>query len=233
MGTVGQIVCSVCGGQAFNATYPVLWPDLINAWQLSSYEVEYIDAQQGRCCSRCGSNLRSIALAKAVLAAVVADGSLSEFVSSAKSATFKILEINEAGTLNPFLKQLPGHTFGSYPQVDMHALPYADRSFDLVIHSDTLEHVSSPLHALLECARVLKSGGAICYTVPVVIGRLTRSREGLPKSWHGDPTQTGDDWLVYTEFGADFWTLPLQAGFRNVSIFAVEFPAAISICAYV
>jgi SAM-dependent methyltransferase len=154
-----------------------------------------------------------------------------DFVGSAQAAGLKLLELNEAGTLSPHLRRLPGHVFGAYPEVDMHALPYPDGIFDLVVHSDTLEHVENPVHALAECARVLKPGGAICYTVPVIVGRLSRSRAGLPKSYHGNPAETRDDFLVHTEFGADFWTLPLQAGLARVTIHTVAYPAATAISA--
>jgi hypothetical protein len=78
---------------------------------------------------------------------------------------------------------------------------------------------------------VLKPGGAICYTVPIIVGRLSRSRAGLPKVHHGDPDETGDDYLVHTEFGADVWTLPAQAGLSRVTIHTVAYPAAIAISA--
>lgn len=224
-------VCSVCSNDEFLNARPILWRELIEAWQISEYEVDYVNAQQARCCSSCGANLRSVALASAILASVGAKGPLKNFVASPEAAQLLVLELNEAGTLSPTLRDLPGHTFGAYPAVDMHALPYPDASFDLVIHSDTLEHIENPAHALRECARVLKPLGAICYTVPVIVGRLTRGRTGLPKSWHGNPEQTGDDWLVHTEFGADFWITPLQAGLSQVTIHAVEFPAALAVAA--
>jgi hypothetical protein len=35
-------ICPVCGGDRF-ANEPVLWPELIDQWQLSPDEVAYID----------------------------------------------------------------------------------------------------------------------------------------------------------------------------------------------
>ena len=223
--------CFACGGDSFLPVRSVLWPELIEAWGLSEAEARAIDRQQGECCARCGANLRSSALAKAILAECVAEGPLARFVTSPEAVGLTLLEINEAGTLSPLLRKLPGHVFGAYPEVDMHALPWPDASFDLVVHSDTLEHVEHPLQALKECARVLKPGGAICCTVPVIVGRMSRSRSGLPKSWHGDSSETDDHLLVRTEFGADMWTLPAEAGLTRVTIHTVEYPAAIAICA--
>ncbi|WP_200938231.1 MULTISPECIES: TylF/MycF/NovP-related O-methyltransferase [unclassified Methylobacterium] len=223
--------CFACGSDRFRPVRPVLWDALIDEWQLSEHETHYVNRQQGECCADCGANLRSIALAKAIVATLGTQETLREFVASRAASRIRILELNEAGGLSQYLRKMPGYTFGAYPEVDMHALPYPDESFDLVVHSDTLEHIENPAHALRECARVLKPGGAICYTVPVIVGRLSRGRAGLPKSYHGNPAETGDDFVVHTEFGADFWTLPVEAGLSRVTIHTIGFPAATAISA--
>src|ERR1700722_15031080 len=115
--------CSVCGGGAFNRRM-ILWRALIDEWQISPMEADYIDRQQGEFCIGCGANLRSIALANALRWTFGTGEPLAHFCDFPKASTFKILELNEAGTLHPFLKKFPGHVFGAYPQVDMHALPY-------------------------------------------------------------------------------------------------------------
>jgi len=72
----------------------------------------------------------------------------------------------------------------------------------------------------------LKLTGALCFTVPLVVGRLTRSREGLTKSFHGDRNVNADDYMVHTEYGADAWSHLMDAGFSDVTIHAVGNPAA-------
>jgi SAM-dependent methyltransferase len=223
--------CSVCGGTSFKYQ-PILWQSLIDEWQLSTEEVEYTNRQQGQACTECGANLRSIALADALRAALHISDTLLAFCASSASSAVRVLELNEAGTLHATIRRLPGHVFGAYPEVDMHALPFEDGLFDLVVHSDTLEHVPNPLHALAECRRVLRPGGALCYTVPIVVGRLSRDRSGLPKSYHGNPAQTGDDYVVHTEFGADAWIYPMRAGFSEVRLYGTDHPAAHAIAAY-
>ncbi|QCP50767.1 class I SAM-dependent methyltransferase [Trinickia violacea] len=217
--------CSVCGGESFTSKR-VLWEELVNDWQLSQAEEAYVNRQQGESCNSCGANLRSIALANALRAALGTEAKLNEVPEFENMKGISILEINEAGNLTPVLRKFPGYLFGAYPEVDMHAIPYPDNAFDIVVHSDTLEHVQNPVHALRECRRVLKPGGALCYTVPTIVGRLTRNRQGLKNSYHGNPSTSGYDFVVQNEFGADAWTYLMEAGFDSVQIFAVEYPAA-------
>lgn len=219
--------CSVCGGEEFRFS-AVLWPDLINGWRLSPEEVGYINRQQGGRCVKCGNNLRSIALAKAIL---VACGSSLDFNTFVAPRELRVLELNKAGTLHPWLSKISGHVFGAYPDVDMHALPFPASTFDIVVHSDTLEHVPNPIHALAECRRVLKPGGALCYTVPIVVGRMTADCTGVRPTYHGAPNTTPEDYRVVTEFGADAWTLPMKAGFSRVEMVGFEYPSAVAILA--
>jgi SAM-dependent methyltransferase len=225
-----MIHCSVCGGTSFTDR-PVLWDALVSEWQLAPHERHYVDRQQGTQCQKCGANLRSIALANAIRAAVGTDLTLKEFADTLDAQRLTVLEINEAGTLSPVLRRLHGHIMASYPSVDIHAMPYESDRFDLVVHSDTLEHVSNPMHALAECRRVLRPNGILCFTVPTIVGRLTRSRTGLSKSYHGSAGDETDDLLVHTEFGADMWTYVVRAGFSSVSITAVDFPSALALSA--
>jgi SAM-dependent methyltransferase len=208
-----------------------LWEGLINEWQISRAEADYIDRQQGETCDSCGSNLRSIALANALRAFLGTNALLREVTASPVGKNVSILEINGAGMLTPFLKSFDHYVFGAYPEIDMHAMPYGDGVINVVIHSDTLEHIKNPVHALTECRRVLKPSGALCFTVPIIVGRLSRNRDGLPRSYHGSPGVTRDDFVVQTEFGADAWTYVLEAGFTDVSIHSVGYPAAIAFVA--
>lgn len=220
--------CAVCGGSTYKHQQ-VLWDGLVSDWQLSEEEIAYIDRQQGTQCLGCGSNLRSIALAKALCEGFGYAGLLDELI--AQRPAQRLLEVNEAGTLHRRLRQFPGHTFASYPEYDLMDLALADASFDFIVHSDTLEHVPDPLRALTEIRRVLRPGGRTIFTVPIVVDRMSRSREGLSASYHGDPTMAATDLLVRTEFGADAWTMVLKAGFSRCEFVAFDYPAAIAISA--
>jgi hypothetical protein len=129
------VTCSVCGGTAF-LERSVLWDKLVSEWQLAPHERSYIDRQQGTCCTSCGANLHSIALADAIRTALETNLTLTDFASTSEAKRFSVLEINEAGNLSPVLRQLPGDIAAIYPTVDIHEMPYPDDTFDLVVHSE-------------------------------------------------------------------------------------------------
>ena len=58
--------CPCCGARHF-AQQPVVWQELVDAWELSSDEAAMIDLQQGWHCTTCGNNLRAMALAPRML----------------------------------------------------------------------------------------------------------------------------------------------------------------------
>lgn len=219
--------CHCCGSDE-SRFEPVLWKELILQWGISDTEVSYINRQQGLRCASCGANLRSIALARAVMSCFDHVGTFDRFVATRLAKSLRVLEINEAGDLTPFLRRLRRFVPARYPEVDMTRMPYADESFDLVIHSDTLEHVPDPVAGLAECRRVLRPGGFCCFTIPVIVDRMTQSRAGKPPSYHGNPQQMSYDWQVQTEYGCDGWKHVFAAGFSECRISAVQYPAAIA-----
>ncbi|SFM09250.1 class I SAM-dependent methyltransferase [Methylorubrum salsuginis] len=224
------MICSVCNAAEFEEKF-ILWDGLCREWQIAPHERSYIDRQQGTRCTSCGSNLRSIILAQAIIKSFGYAGCLNDWVKTSEPQGMRILELNGAGRLTPVLSQLPGHIVRHYPDVDMHNLPYVDASFDLVVHSDTLEHVSNPVHALAECRRILGAGGVLAFTVPVIVERLTRGRDGLPPSYHGRADTTAPDYRVFTEYGSDMWTHVIKAGFDSVTIHTLDYPAASAMAA--
>src|SRR5262249_20390918 len=145
--------------------------------------------------------------------------SFRELTEDQRFRDLRVAEINSAGHLHHFLRSLPRLAYSEYgstrPGVrseDLTALSYPDKSFDLVITSETLEHVPDIDRALREIGRVLKPGGAHAFTVPVVTAKpATRQRaslrEGrlvhdLPPSYHGPLGTELLDRLVIYEFGS-------------------------------
>ncbi len=222
------MICKICGGHNF-IKEKVLWPQLCADWELSDLEADYINDQQGMRCEHCRCNLRSQALAKAILTSTNQECLFQDFTETLPGKNLQILEINPAGDLNPILAKLPNRRMIEYPEYNMMKLDLPDEKYDIVIHSDTLEHVPTPLLALRECCRILKTGGGCIFTVPVIVGRMSRSRVGMTPSYHGDSLRTAEDYRVFTEFGVDVWTSIFEAGFKSCTLHAINYPRAIAI----
>ena len=105
--------------------------------------------------------------------------SLVEWVASTDSRALRVAEINRIDGLHDQLLRLPhvsasdfhpGATPGSIVDgvrsEDLTRLTYADASFDLVLTSETLEHVPDLKVALGEIHRVLVPGGRHIFTIP-------------------------------------------------------------------
>jgi len=223
-----QIEACACCGSADLVAGKVLWPRLIEEWGLSEEETQYIDRQQGLQCRACGSNLRTMALALAIGHCYGHHGTFTQFIKKFRTRRLRTLEVNEAGGLTQFLSKLPKHYLAKYPEVDMMKMPFPDGSYDLVVHSDTLEHVPQPVAALAECYRVLSPAGYCVFTIPVIVDRMTRSRKGLLPSYHGDANQRAIDLAVQTEYGCDAWKHVILAGFQECRLVAAEFPSALA-----
>jgi SAM-dependent methyltransferase len=122
--------------------------------------------------------------------------------------------------MHTVLSRLPALTYAEYPEEDVTALSYANASFDLVLTSDTLEHVADPMRGLHEIHRVLRPGGRHVFTVPIDPSlEASRSRAGRSAEYHGRGggpfalVTRKADMLAHTDFGADLPDLLDQAGF--------------------
>ena len=225
--------CPVCGSNDFTlGPVPAEWDEIFENLDPAEGELETLHRREHLSCDRCHANLRGMALAKAILAAerwpVARDARIFNLCTLlATRPWLRLLEVNEAHVVGSLLRRLPGHVAADYPEVDVEALPFDDRSFRLVVHSDTLEHVPHPLTALRECFRVLRPGGSMVFTVPIRPALATVNREGLPPVYHGDSKPPFRS-LVHTDFGADLWTKVLEAGFTELTIVTIESPAGLS-----
>lgn len=214
--------CPICWGEDFVQKI-VLKQRLIDEWELNEDEVSYINKQQGLVCKECSCSLRTMTLADSLLNHFNIKSKFQNIRNSKIINRIRLLEINSAGGLHPYLQQLKNSIFVKYPEVDIQNLPYKDNYFDLIVHSDTLEHVPNSLLGLKECYRVLKTNGCLFYTIPIVHGRLSRRRDSLKNSYHGNQDETqGEDYKVIMEYGADFWIEIFNSGFTEVTISTIE-----------
>lgn len=214
--------CAVCGAETrFVRNSWILPAELAGEWPPA-----FVD-RESQLCSQCGSNRRVRRVAE-VLLRLYGDGarSVPELVREERFRELEVAEINSIGRMHAFLAEHPRLAYSEYPDEDLMRLSYPDARFDLVLTSDTLEHVPDPRLALRETRRVLRVGGRHVFTVPHDPRRaVTRSRRGLPPQHHGrgggpySLVTRRADMLAHTDFGADVPELLREAGFEPESYF--------------
>jgi SAM-dependent methyltransferase len=208
--------CSVCGSEARFVRNRWLIPREL----LRAAPPGFVD-RESSLCSCCGSSgrVRAVGAALVGLYGVTAT-SVAGLVEEPAFRSLEIAEVNAIGRMHGFLARHPRLTYVEYPREDLHSLSYPDASFDLVLTSDTLEHVEDPRRALREVRRVLRPGGRHVFTVPADPRRdVTSSRSGLPPEHHGRGggpfalVTRRADLLAHTDFGADVPELLAEAGY--------------------
>jgi len=134
-----------------------------------------------------------------------------------------ILELDPNSCLRPILEKgrsyrrtyfRPGHKPGTMRpdgsvMEDITALTLPDRSLDLIVSSDVLEHVPDAAAAFRESFRVLRPGGAHVFTVPFEPRTIRRAviedgalRHLAEPEYHADPLDPRGI-LAFWHFGPD------------------------------
>lgn len=225
--------CEVCGQSVTFEKLNVIDNELARQWEIDNSLKEAYSVRESMICPNCGcsARLRSLAYALTLLYDK-SSSSFSNIIDKGVYSDMQVAEINACGKLHNFLAKLPNLAYSEYESddknirtEDLQALSYADESFDLVLDSDTLEHVPDFKLALKEIHRVLKPNGYHVFTVPMILSRKTRRRvslegegaEVLEESYHGSG-EPGN--LVATEFGRDFIDCLDEVGFSTQLYFA-------------
>lgn len=227
--------CIVCGNASPMAYRRwLITPKLAEIGGWSAETAEAFARKESLICAFCGSKLRNRRLARAILDLFPtrsgACRSFREWTRSPEAAGLAIAEVNGIDGLHDYLKRLPGVRYSEYqPEAgsaarceDLCALSYPDATFDIVLSSETLEHVPDLERALGEILRVLKPGGVHAFTIPRAPGvenTFTRARLSDEGTLIHQATPlhhpNGDSgYFVFTEFGDDCGKVFEAAGFR-------------------
>lgn len=219
----------------------VIPPRLVELCELTPRLAAALARKETLFCVWCGAQLRARRLAEVVLDLYPtgtpprAASALDEWIDTSEARALQIAEINRIDGVHEVLARHPGLAYSDFApgtppgaraqgvrSEDLTRLTYADASFDLVLTSESLEHVPDLHVALREIHRVLRPGGRHVFTIPRLPGvertfaRMHVSEDGSIEEHAPRICHPGGDvgYPVFTEFGADLADLLRQHGFR-------------------
>ena len=222
--------CVVCGcHSSFRFDPTLIIPQLQKAWGISDNLVEAFNRKESMFCGHCGASLRIRRLAAVLIQTFaelkgISSKSIVELIQNHEFRRLKIAEINACGVLHSYLKDHPnlyysewvshakaGEVHDGVRSEDLQQLTYPDNYFDIILTSETLEHVPEPENAWREIYRTLKGGGCHIFTIPVLPSQrdtiqrarmVNGTREDLLEPAYHSPWGR-EDVFVYTDFGMD------------------------------
>jgi hypothetical protein len=239
--------CAVCEHFRPMLYHPRIIPDrLVELWGLTPELTRSFARKESCFCSYCGANLRARRLAQVMLwlwpvgKPATPSRSLATWLKRPERQSLRIAEINRIDGLHQQLAGRPNvSTSDFHPGAargalnngvrseDLMNLTYPDQSFDIVLTSETLEHVPDLPRALSEIRRVLVPGGRHVFTVPQLphvprtFARSLVMPDGSIQDVHPPICHPGGDlgYPVFTEFGTDLDEVMERAGYEIQTFF--------------
>ena len=162
---VGPVVgshCPACGFRTLQYRRNTFPTELAQQWRLSDEWLRRFSDRETRFCLKCKASARSRHFAACLVEEYrqrlkLKSKSLSELVEEPKFRQLRIAEINSVGHLHTILRSHPKLAYSEYESADpavrsenLQRLSYPDDSFDLVLTSETLEHIPDVNQALDE-----------------------------------------------------------------------------------
>jgi SAM-dependent methyltransferase len=178
----------------------------------------------GRRCLRCLSTFRHRAVG-AVLHRLGVPRQAEVYELSSRGALCRYLRRTFARlTVSELFDDVPPGGFRAGVQCqDVQRLTHPDASFDLVTSTEVFEHVPDDGRAFAEVHRVLRPGGHLVFTVPLMDAAPTLERARVEKGavvhlvapeYHGDRLRGRGAVLAFRTYGPDIVTRLGEAGFE-------------------
>lgn len=131
-------------------------------------------------------------------------------------------------TVSEFFDDVPRGTMRADVRCeDVQRLTFDDAGFDLVTHTEVFEHVPGDMAGFRELRRVLRPGGVMAFTVPLMGDAPTRERAMLhsgtimhllPPTYHSDRLRGAGQVLCFRDYGCDIVDRLHGAGFEHATL---------------
>ncbi|MGH8173689.1 MAG: methyltransferase domain-containing protein [Rhodanobacteraceae bacterium] len=176
-------------------------------------------------CGKCSAGAVQIAMGRALkeLAPDLDALSVCELSADGAIATYVKKHAKSVALSEYFEGVAPGSMHGNVRCEDAQALTYPSNAFDLVTHTEVLEHVPDDRRAFGELLRILRPGGRMIFTVPMHDGDRTVERARIENGqlvhlhepvYHSDPLRA-EGILAYRDYGRDVIARVADAGFAE------------------
>jgi SAM-dependent methyltransferase len=179
-------------------------------------------------CLRCTASAITLSLVSVLGAVRPRLDGLSVYELSARGPLVEFLRRRAANlTTSEYLDGVPpGTARGGVRCEDVQQLTFRDASFDLCTSTEVFEHVADDARGFREVRRVLRSGGAFVFTVPLrgdTTVERAQVRDGqivhlLPPEYHGDRIRGRNRVLAFRTYGLDIVDRLRTAGFERAHI---------------
>jgi SAM-dependent methyltransferase len=180
-------------------------------------------------CLRCGASAITLSLMAVLVETRPGFRGESVYELSARGPLYTFLRrrVRDLTASEYFDDVPPGQYRGSVLCQDVQRLTFADGTFDVCTSTEVFEHVAEDRQAFGEIRRVLKPGGQLMFTVPLMSQHETVERarlEGgrlvhlLPPEYHGDHVRGRARVLTFRNYGLDVIERLRAAGFSDAAI---------------
>ncbi|MBN8728280.1 MAG: class I SAM-dependent methyltransferase [Xanthomonadales bacterium] len=180
-------------------------------------------------CIRCAASVVHLSIGYALREVVgdICHGDVCEFSAAGPLVDF-LRRSARSFSGSEYQPELPaGASRNGVRNEDVQHLTYSDECFDLITHTEVMEHVPDDAAAFAELFRVLRPGGMMLFTVPLSSHHDTIERARLADGqiehlldpvYHLDPFRGGSGVLAYRDYGTDIVGRLQHAGFERIEI---------------
>jgi len=177
-------------------------------------------------CARCAAGLVHLSIGFAIRSSriEISKCDVCEFSASGPYVEF-LIKHSRTIALSEFVDgAIPGEVRSGVRCEDVQNLSYENASFDLVTHTEVMEHVPNDHLGFSELRRVLRKHSLMIFTVPIYDSESTLERAHLSDGvvvhtsepvFHVDPWRGGAGILAFRDYGRDILERLLGSGFSK------------------